>query len=100
MQYRIKTLLTTGLLLALTNTIQAQTYWLNVPGAYSKEEQQYIPAISLPTASHDACSDAIVQYAQDNLVHYIGCDVKPLPNAVNLPHGARRPEMSFHKSGK
>jgi len=73
-----------GLVLGLVSTAYGQTYWLNIPGAYSKTDEQYLPSISLPTANHDACSDAIVQYAKDNLVHYIGCDVKPLPDAVNI----------------
>ena len=98
MQYRIKSLLTASLLLAFASTLQAQTYWLNIPGAYSQEERQYLPPFSIPTASHDACSDAIVQYARDNLVHYIGCDVKPLPNAVNLPRGAYKSRMSYNKA--
>lgn len=67
----------------------AQTYWLNIPGSFSAEEQRYLPSISLPTGNHNDCSEAIVQYAKDNLVHYVGCDVRPLPDAVNLRHAVR-----------
>lgn len=74
------------LIVIFPQSVQSEVFWLNIPGAYSKLDEQYLPSISLPTASHDACSDAIVQYAKDNLVHYIGCDVKPLPDAINLRH--------------
>ena len=83
-------LLASSLMLTLNNTATAQTYWLNIPGAYSKVDEQYLPPLSFPTPNHNACSDAVVQYAKDNLVHYIGCDVKPLPDAVNLPRGPLR----------
>ena len=75
-------MLVTGLL--FSQIIHADVYWLNIPGSYSAYDEQYYPAVSFPTSSHEACSDAIVQYAKDNLVFYIGCDVKPLPDAVNL----------------
>jgi len=65
-------------------TANAQTFWLNIPAAYSKTDELYVPSMSFPVSSHDACSDAIVEYAKSNLVFYIGCDVKPLPDAVNL----------------
>lgn len=64
--------------------LSAQTYWLNIPAAYSKTDEQYMPSMSFPVNSHDACSDAIVEYAKTNLVYYIGCDVNPLSDAVNL----------------
>lgn len=72
--------------LTLAGPVTAQTYWLNIPGAYSKVDEQYLPSMSFPTPNHNACSDAVVHYAKNNLVHYIGCDVKPLPDAVNLQH--------------
>jgi hypothetical protein len=65
-------------------SVKAETYWLNIPASFSKVDEQYIPPMSFPVRSHDACSDAIVEYAKTNLVYYIGCDVKPLPDAVNL----------------
>ena len=67
-----------------SSTALAETYWLNIPGAYSKTDESNIPSMSFPMQSHDACADAIVEYAKANLVYYIGCDVKPLPDAVNL----------------
>lgn len=80
-----KKLVVLSLLLAgLSASLQAQTYWLNIPGAYNKVDEQYHPSISIPTSGHDACSDAVVEYAKQNLVHYIGCDVKPLPDAKNI----------------
>ena len=86
-------LLASGLsvLMIHTDTASARTYWLNIPGAYSKVDEQYLPPVSYPTPNHNACSDAVMQYAKDNLVHYIGCDVMPLPDAVNLPPGQFRP---------
>lgn len=66
------------------SSVNAQPYWLNIPSAYSKTDDQYMPSMSFPVKSHDSCSDAIVEYAKSNLVYYIGCDVKPLPDAVNL----------------
>ena len=74
----------TLLLSLLVSTAAAQTFWLNIPGAYSKTDEQYVPAMSFPMQSHDSCSDAIVEYAKANLVYYIGCDVEPLTDAVNL----------------
>jgi len=76
-------------LLAIS-TIQAETYWLNIPGHYSKVDGQLVPSLSLPTPSHDKCSDAIIEYAKTNLVYYIGCDVKPLRDAVNLKEPRKR----------
>ena len=85
-QFVYAALLATG----LPSMAAANTYWLNIPGSYSAEEGRYMPSVSFPTSDHYACSDAIVQYAKDNLVNYIGCDVKPLPDAVNLPASVRR----------
>ena len=85
--FKFSTLL--GLSLGLVSTAFGQTYWLNIPGAYSKTEAQYMPSISLPTANQDSCADAIVEYAKDNLVYYISCDVHPLRDAANLKAGRR-----------
>lgn len=86
-----KRILLTFLLSLLAATAVAETYWLNLPGAYSKTDEQHIPAMSFPMQSHDACSDAIVEYAKSNLVYYIGCDVKPLADAVNLKKYRKKP---------
>ena len=79
-----KVSLIAGLTFGVMQLAQAQTYWLNIPGAYSMEDGLYEASISLPTVSHAACAQAIVQYTRDNLVNFIGCDVLPLPDAVNL----------------
>ncbi len=79
-----KILLIFGLVFGVTQLVQAQTYWLNIPGAYSMKDSQYEPSISLPTVSHEACAQAIVHYTRDNLVNFIGCDVLPLPDAANI----------------
>lgn len=73
-----------GLVFGVIQVAQAQTYWLNIPGAYNLKDSQYESSLSLPTVSHEACAQAIVQYTRDNLVNFIGCDVQPLPDAVNI----------------
>jgi len=62
----------------------AETYWLNIPGSYRQLDDKFFPASSIPTVSQAACSEAMLEYAKQGLVNFIGCDVKPLPNAANL----------------
>lgn len=76
--------LITLLALSISTNAFATSWWLNIPGHYSPITDEYVPPISWITTSQDSCSDAIVAYAKDNLVNYIGCDVKPLANAVNI----------------
>lgn len=71
-------------LILLTNSVNAtQTWWLNIPG-YIDKDGIPIPSLSLPTSDHDKCSDAVINYAKNEYVYYISCDIKPLPDAVNL----------------
>lgn len=87
-----KSILTGLTLLSLSNPLIAEPYWLNIPGAYSKLDGQYLPPASYLKKSHEACNEAVLRYTQNNLVHYIGCDTRPLPNAINLtagPHSKR-----------
>ena len=79
-----KLLLTAMLALMTTTAVSAETgktYFLNIPGHYSKIDAHWIDSMSIPTTSADACADAIVSYAKNNYVYYIGCDVKPLPDS-------------------
>ncbi len=85
-----KIVFTGFILLSLSNPLIAESYWLNIPGAYSKLDGQYLPPASYPKSSHEACNEAILRYAKNNLVHYIGCDTRPLPNAINLTAGLQR----------
>ena len=57
--------------LSLIGSASAQTYWLN----FITGDTQ----MSLPVSSEAKCTEAIVRYAQANLVGYISCDVEPLP---------------------
>ena len=79
-----KQVLTTYLAMILSNTVIAESYWLNIPGEYSKQDRQYMPAASYPKDSREECNEALLRYAQNNFIHYIGCDTFPLPDAVNL----------------
>ena len=73
------------LLYVLSFPLSAQTYWLNMPGSYNVEHSEYTPSVSLQTFDYEACKDALVQYSRDNrMVENISCDVKPLPDAINL----------------
>jgi len=62
----------------------AMTWWLNIPGYCDPQMKECYPDLSIPTTTRDVCMDAIVEYAKEDYVFYIGCDIKPLPNAVNL----------------
>jgi len=64
-------------------SVSAQTYWLNI-GSYTDNDGSEQPAFSMPTSSQAACSQAVIEYAKTNLVNFIGCDVEPLPHAVNI----------------
>lgn len=57
-------------------TANAQTYWLNMVSDGQ--------SMSLPVASDSQCSEAVNQFVRSNLVNFVSCDVKPLPDAVNL----------------
>lgn len=73
------------LLSIISGSLSAQTYWLNMPGSYSKKYSEYTPSVSLPTVDYQACQAALTQYAQDNeMIDKIACDIQPLPDAVNL----------------
>ena len=79
-----KILLTACLSSGSAGSASAESYWLNIPGAYSREDAQYLPAASYKKSSFEACQHALLRYAQTNLIHYIGCDTRPLSDAVNL----------------
>lgn len=74
-----------GLLALLSvGVVHGQTVFLNIPSHHQPKTGEYVPTMSLPTSGWDACADAMVAYAKDNYVRYIGCDVKPFKGAVNL----------------
>ena len=66
-----KLFLTYLLSLGLVGTAYSQTYWLNFITGDSQ--------MSLPVSSEEKCTEAIVRYAQANLIGFISCDVEPLP---------------------
>jgi len=57
-------------------TANAQTYWLNMV-----DNGQ---SMSLPVSSEERCTEAVNQFVRSNLVNFVSCDVKPLPDAVNI----------------
>ena len=71
-------------LLIAANGINAQTVFLNIPSYYEPKTKEYIPTMSFPTSGWDACADAMISYAEENYVRYLGCDVKPFKDAVNM----------------
>jgi hypothetical protein len=77
------------MLAIVSGNVMADTVWFNIPSHYDRVDMRSYNALSLPTSSWDACADAIAQYAKDNYVFYVSCDVKPLPNAANLKRGGR-----------
>ena len=77
-------LVATVLSITAFSTASAETYWLNIPESYRQLDDKLFPASSIPTASQEACSEAMVEYAKEGFVNFIGCDVKPLPNAANM----------------
>jgi len=73
------------LVLAILSTaVHANGYWLNIPAYIDSDSGRTVPPTSYWTRDRDSCADAIVQYAKLEYVYYIGCDVNPLPNAVNV----------------
>ena len=72
----IKLLLFSVLNALLVGTLSAQTYWLNLVDNGK--------SMSLPVSTDEQCSQAVYRYVQSNLVHAVSCDVKPLPDAVNI----------------
>ena len=73
-------------LLVVTNQSSgvAETYWLNIPESHRQVDDKFFPASSYATDSQEACAKAMVEYAKMGVVNFIGCDIKPLPNAANL----------------
>jgi len=61
---------------ALTGTASAQTYWLNM---VTDGE-----SMSLAVATEKGCTEAANQYVRSQIVNFVSCDVKPLPDAVNI----------------
>ena len=81
----VKNVILISVLSVFSDSLSAETYWLNMPASYSKKYSEYTPSVSLPTVDYEACLAAMTQYAQDNeMVDKIGCDIKPLPDAINL----------------
>ena len=71
-----KKLLLIGLFSLLgTGTAYSQMYWLNFITGDSQ--------MSLPVSSEEKCAEAIVRYAQANLVGFLSCDVEPLPATIS-----------------
>ena len=68
----------------LSANAQAETWWLNIPSHYSPVTDKYVPSMSLLTFSYEQCREGIISYTSENFVNYIGCDVRPLRDAVNL----------------
>ena len=70
---------------AISGSLAAQTYWLNMPASYSEKYSEYTPSVSLPVVDYEACNEALIQFSEDNeMVDTIYCDLKPLPKAINL----------------
>ncbi len=81
----VKKIILIMLFSVISSSLSAEIYWLNMPGSYSKKYSEFTPSVSLPTVDYEACQAALTQYAQDNeMVEKIGCDIQPLPDAVNL----------------
>lgn len=73
-----------GALMMFTGAVSAdQVVWLNIPSHYTEDNRE-VPSVSFVTFGWDNCADAIVSYAKENYIHYIGCDVVPLRDAVNV----------------
>lgn len=70
------------LAMLFTGVAQATT-WLNIPEHYDKDGE-LMPSVSYPVSTWEKCSDAIVEYAKMEYVYYIGCDIRPLRDAVNI----------------
>jgi hypothetical protein len=62
----------------------AQTYWLNIAGAFDRENDDYYADASYPVPNLETCEKSQIEYSKMNAVHFISCDVNPLPNASNL----------------
>ena len=71
-------------LLWSSNLLAEPAYWVNIPRHHSIIDGKIIPSVSWYTRSHEECSDAVVDYARDNLVNFISCSTRPLPDASNL----------------
>ena len=66
-----KLILIGSLSLGLTSAVSAQGYWFNMVAADSQ--------LSIPTASSEQCTEAMISYAKEGLRGSISCDVEPLP---------------------
>ena len=81
----IKKLILITLMSALSGSLAAQTYWLNMPGSYSEKYKEFTPSVSLPVVDYNACKDALIQFSEDNeMVDQIHCELEPLADAINL----------------
>lgn len=81
----IKKLFLITLLSVLSGSLTAQVHWLNMPGSYSEKYSEFTPSVSLPTIDYKACRESLILFSTDNeMVDKISCDIKPLPDAVNL----------------
>jgi hypothetical protein len=65
------------------SSVANATMFLNIPGHYN-ENNDYVQSVSILTSNWESCSNAIVEYAKMEYVYYVGCDVKPLPDAANM----------------
>ena len=62
----------------------AQPYFLNIPGDGDRLSLSYY------TTDQKQCQKALIEYAKHKEVYYIGCDVKPLRDAVNVSREVKR----------
>ena len=73
----LKRLFFVGLLtIGSLSTASASPYWVNIVMGDA--------SMSIPVTTDSRCTEAVMRYAQSSVGGYISCDVKPLPDGVDL----------------
>ena len=57
----------------------ADTQWLNIASTHVSVSEVIFETTAYPTFSQEACEKSQVEYARLSSVHYVSCDIEPLP---------------------